>query len=158
LLFVQAYLGQTEKIANELLDLAYNGKFKIIFAPTDKDFFIKVQTGTNMKDDITLASQGEIAMTTVSISLALIEQSLGRFNSVCLDEIDGPLDSENRRSFISILKSQISKMSIEQVFVISHNDAFDSESMDMILLPGSHVDRDSEFFANKRIVFDSETL
>jgi DNA repair exonuclease SbcCD ATPase subunit len=156
LLFVQAYLGQTEKIANDLLDLAYGGRFKILFVPTDKDFFIKVIEGSNTKDDITLASQGEIAMTTVSISLALIEQSMGRFNSVCLDEIDGPLDSSNRRSFISILKSQIDKMGIEQVFVISHNDAFDAESMDLIILPGSGVDREGEFMANKRVVFDCD--
>ena len=55
-----------------------------------------------------------MAITTISLSLALIEQSIGNYNILCLDEIDGPLDSTNRTNFIDILNSQIDKLGIEQ--------------------------------------------
>ena len=137
LVFIQAYLGKTELIANELLNLAFNGEFEIHFHSSAKDFFIEVRTGENYKADIKLASQGEIALTTISISLALIEQSIGNFNILSLDEIDASLDSNNREAFISILNSQINKLGIEQVFIISHNNAFDSVPMNIIALHGS---------------------
>lgn len=156
LIFIKAYLDGTESIANDLLNIAYNGKFEIKFVPTAKDFFIQVRSGDNVIDDIKYASQGEIAMTTISLSLALIERSLGEFNILYLDEIDGPLDSGNRESFISILNKQIKKLNLEQIFVISHNNAFDECAMNLILLPGSEERKnDSMFMKNKKIIYDA---
>lgn len=156
LIFIKAYLDGTESIANDLLNIAYNGKFEIKFVPTAKDFFIQVRSGDNVIDDIKYASQGEIAMTTISLSLALIERSLGEFNILYLDEIDGPLDSGNRESFISILNKQIKKLNLEQIFVISHNNAFDECSMNLIMLPGSEERKsDSMFMKNKKIIYDA---
>ena len=154
LIFIQSYLEGTELIANELLNIAYNGKFEIKFIPTANDFFIQVRSGDNVIDDIKSASQGEIAMTTISISLALIERSLGEYNIVYLDEIDGPLDRDNRESFINIINKQIEKLNLEQIFVISHNNAFDNCPMNLILLPGSDsVCENSEFMKNKNIIY-----
>ena len=154
LIFIQSYLEGTELIANELLNIAYNGKFEIKFIPTANDFFIQVRSGDNVIDDIKSASQGEIAMTTISISLALIERSLGEYNIVYLDEIDGPLDRDNRESFINIINKQIEKLNLEQIFVISHNNAFDNCPMNLILLPGSDsVFENSEFMKNKNIIY-----
>lgn len=102
-----------------------------------------------------MASQGEIAITTISISLALIEQSIGAYNILCLDEIDGPLDSVNRGNFIDILNNQIQKLGIEQVFIISHNNAFDTAEMDLVLLKGNNVNKDNTvFMENKNIIFE----
>ena len=154
LVFIQAYLGKTELIANELLNLAFNGEFEIHFHSSAKDFFIEVRTGENYKADIKLASQGEIALTTISISLALIEQSIGNFNILSLDEIDASLDSNNREAFISILNSQINKLGIEQVFIISHNNAFDSVPMNIIALHGSEEKTmNTNFMDNKTIIY-----
>lgn len=159
LILIKMYLEETEQIANELLDIAYNGDFKIKFVTTEKDFNIEVIAKDNVKPDIRDASQGEIALTTLSISLALIEQSIGAYNILCLDEIDGPLDISNRANFINILDSQIDKLGIEQVFVISHNNAFDTCAMDLVLLKGNAVDKDNtSFFENKNIIFDYETI
>lgn len=154
LIFIQAYLGKTELIANELLNLAFNGEFEIHFESSPKDFFIQVRTGENYKSDIKLASQGEIALTTISISLALIEQSIGHFNILSLDEIDASLDSTNREAFISILNSQINKLGIEQVFIISHNNAFDSVPMNLIMLKGSEEKlSNTNFMENKTVIY-----
>ena len=155
LILMQLYLERTELIANELLALAYNGDFEISFKTSAKDFFIQVRSKENIKNDIKLASQGETSLTAISLSLALIEQSIGEYNILCLDEIDGPLDKKNREKFINILETQIEKLGIEQVFIISHNDAFDACEMNLILLNGSTVDvNNSTFMANKKILFN----
>lgn len=160
LILIQMYLAETEKIANELLNVAYNGDFQIKFLTTDKDFKIQVITKNGeVKDDISLASQGEVALTTISISLALIEQSIGEYNILCLDEIDGPLDSTNRENFISILNSQIEKLGIEQVFVISHNNAFDAYPLDLVLLKNNDVDITNEsYMENKTVIYNYADL
>lgn len=156
LILIQMYLAETEEITNELLNVAYNGDFKIKFLTTDKDFKIQVETKNHeIKDDILLASQGEVALTTISISLTLIEQSLGEYNILCLDEIDGPLDSSNRENFINILNSQIEKLGIEQVFVISHNNAFDAYPIDLVLLKNSDIDTsNSAYMENKTVIYN----
>lgn len=159
LILMKMYLEETESITNELLKIAFGGDFKIKFVTTEKEFAIQVQSKGNIKSDIKMASQGEIAITTISISLALIEQSIGGYNILCLDEIDGHLDSSNRNNFIDILNSQIQKLGIEQVFVISHNDAFDTAPVGMVLLKGNTVNKDNTVFMNnKDIVFDLEEV
>lgn len=76
---------------------------------------------------------------------------------MCLDEIDGPLDSFNRSHFIDILENQISKLGIEQVFVISHNNAFDSAATDLIILKGAEIDKENHIFMdNKTILYEYE--
>lgn len=156
LIFIKSYLEGTETIANELLNIAFGGKFEIRFVPTASDFFIQVRCGENIIEDIKLASQGEISLTTISISLALIERSLGEYNILYLDEIDGPLDANNRESFINIINKQIEKLNLEQIFIISHNNAFDNCKMNLILLPGSEeVKNNDEFMKNKEVIFDA---
>lgn len=156
LILMQLYLERTELIANELLDLAYGGDFEISFKTSAKDFYIQVRSKENVKSDIKLASQGETSLTAISLSLALIEQSIGEYNILCLDEIDGPLDKNNREKFINILETQIGKLGIEQVFVISHNDAFDACEMNLILLNGSTVDpSNASFMSNKKILYSN---
>lgn len=165
LVLIKMYLSQTEQIANDLLEVAYNGDFSIHFETTEKEFLIHVigkdpvTSVEYVKEDISLASQGEIALTTISISLALIEQAIGDYNILCLDEIDGPLDSSNRENFINILNKQMDKLGIEQVFVISHNNAFDVCPLDLVLLKNSDVDRhNSVFMENKNILFNYEDV
>lgn len=157
LILIKTYLEETEAIANELLSIAFGEDFRIKFLTTEKEFSIQVQSKENIKSDIKMASQGEVAITTISLSLALIEQSIGNYNILCLDEIDGPLDSKNRTNFMDILDGQINKLGIEQVFVISHNDAFDVAGMDLILLNGNNVNLENEsFMKNKNIIFNVE--
>jgi len=154
LYFIKAYLEKTKDIVNELLEIAFEGNFEINFVTDTKEFFIQVRTGETLKNDIKEASQGEVALTTISLSLALIEQAIGEYNIMALDEIDGPLDTNNRQNFLSILNTQIDKLGIEQVFVISHNDAFDTAAMDLILLKDNNVaQKGDEFMKNKQIIF-----
>lgn len=156
LYFIRGYLDKTKSITNHLLKLAFGDDFEISFNTTESDFFIRVRAGDNVKDDIKAASQGEIALTTISISLALMEQSIKKYNIMSLDEIDGSLDKDNRQNFIEILNKQISDLGIEQMFIISHNAAFDNCPLDLILLKRADTNtEDEEFMKNKNILLDA---
>lgn len=155
-IFTKVYLTGISEMANALLDIAYNGKFSIAFKLENGKFIIQVKSGSNIIDDISDASQGEIALTTISISLAIIEKSLTQYNILYLDEIDGALDDSNRSNFINILNKQVSKYGIDQVFIISHNNAFDACPMNLIMLNGSDTKKADEIFMkNKNIIFDN---
>lgn len=157
LYFIKSYLEKTKDITNDLLSIAFNDKFEIDFETTASDFFIRVRTGEYIKNDIVEASQGEISLATISISLALIEQSIGKFNILVLDEIDAALDAENRLNFISIIERQVAKLGLEQMFIISHNNAFDLISSNLVLCPGHSIDKDDKtFMENKTVIFEME--
>jgi DNA repair exonuclease SbcCD ATPase subunit len=157
LFFIDNYLKDIGVRANKLLDIAYDGQFKIKFDISASDFFINVfkSDGTFLKD-IGKASQGETSLTTVSLSLGMIERMMNTtlYNILYLDEVDSTLSTKNRRMFITLLEQQIEKLGIEQVFVISHNNEFDSHPVDLILLKENSVDTDDkEFMQNKSVIF-----
>lgn len=155
-LFIKTYLEDISDRVNELLNVAYDGAFQIRFNITSRDFLIEVYKGDGtMLNDIKQASQGELSMTTVSLSLAIMEKSIDRYNILYLDEVDATLSSENRRLFIDIVQKQIEKMGIEQVFVISHNNEYFSYPMNLVLLEGHDLDTDDEdLMSNKKIVYE----
>lgn len=132
-LIVKHYLQDTENITNELLDIAYNGEVIVEKFDINADTFsIPVYIHGARRPDVKLASQGEVAFLSVALSFALISQSLGKYNIMSLDEVDGPLDNENRKKFISILENQIERIGSEQNFLITHNDMFANYPVDII--------------------------
>lgn len=157
LLFIDVYLKKTKKIANELLEIIFKGKFYIEdFKLTESDFFISVRKPDGeLVEDVTGASQGEKALISIALSFALIQQSLRKYNILCLDEMDATLDASNRRSFIDMIERQLKTMGVEQCFIISHNEAFDPYPVNLLLFPGSSVDKNNiDFMHNKKIVSD----
>jgi len=156
LFFIEGYLNETRRIANELLNIAFDGKFFINkLNINESDFKIPIITDSPPeKEDIIECSQGEIALTKLSLSLALIEQSKTKYNIIFLDEIDSTLDTDNRRHFIDILEKQIERMNIDQLFIISHNNYFDSSNVDLILLDGNNINTSDKSFMNgKNVLF-----
>jgi len=153
--FIDNYLDKTKFITNNLLDISQNGRFAISFEVTDKDFFIKVyKNNGDILSDISQASQGETALTSLSLSLALIEQSMKKYNIFLLDELDGALDATNRRCFIDMVQSQMKVLNSEQVFIISHNNEFENIPIDMILLRDNNIDTNNkDFMTNKTVLF-----
>jgi exonuclease SbcC len=156
LFFIDGYLKETAKIANDLLDISHKGKFRLSFDIDDKNFYIRVHKddGT-MVDDISETSQGEEALSSVSLSFALIEQGIENYNILQLDEIDGTLSGINRRSFLTMMEKQIEKLNVNQLFIISHNKEFDAYPINLILLEDHEVDTDDEsYIENKNIVYN----
>ena len=162
--FQRVYLKQTAFLANKLLRIAYGDKFEISFELTDRDFFIRVTDNEgNVREDAKSLSDGEKSVVGLSLSLALIEQTGNRDKILYLDEADGVLDSNNRRSFINILENQLVLLGIEQCFIISHNDSFKDVAADVILLRDddvdqSHLETKEAFLENKNIIFDYKDL
>jgi len=161
LVFIGNFLKDISFRTNELLDLAYNGSFQIKFDITDSDFFINVfkSDGSNL-EDINDASQGETALTSISLSLSMIEKMIKDYNILYLDEIDATLDYNNRRNFIKLIENQIDILGMEQIFIISHNNEFDTYPIDLILLKDHGLDFLNEeckekeaFLEDKNIIF-----
>jgi DNA repair exonuclease SbcCD ATPase subunit len=157
LFFIDNYLKDIAIRANNLLDIAYGEQFKIKFDINSSDFYINVlkSDGTKLKD-IEEGSQGEQSLTTTSLSFGMVEKMMRdtTYNIMYIDEVDGVLSSNNRRTFMNILERQFDEMGVEQAFVISHNKEFDSQPVDLILLKNADVDiEDKEFMENKNIIF-----
>jgi DNA repair exonuclease SbcCD ATPase subunit len=157
LFFVQEYLKRTRDICNSLLKAACGDALRIhCFDLSEKDFLIKVATQDGqLLEDVKLASQGEVALVTIALSLSMIEQSMARYNVLSLDELDGPLDVDNRKGFVEMVRTMADRLGIEQIFVISHNGVFEQEVADMVLLRGSNYDDEDESVTDgKRVLYD----
>ena len=157
LIFINNYLTDIAERANDLLDMAYKGDFFIKFEVNEKEFKIIVVKGDGTElEDISLASQGETAMTNTSLSLSMLANITKGYNIMYFDEVDGTLDNENRRNFLSVLDRQIKTLGSEQTFIISHNNEFYSADVDLILLDKyeTKIDiNDKQLMANKTIVY-----
>lgn len=133
LLYIQIYLKNTQNIANELLDIIYDGELFINdFNISADEFKIPFTTKNTTIKDVSYASQGEKSFISVALSFALIYQSISQYNIMLLDEIDSTLDTTNREKFIQILERQLDMISGDQIFLISHNNMFNMYPVDII--------------------------
>lgn len=131
--YIKNYLGNTEEIANELLDIAYNGniyidKFKI----TQSEFSIPFYNRGHLLKDVKLASQGEISFISIALAFALASQTMHKYNIMLLDEIDAALDISYKEKFLKILENQLDRVRGEQCFLITHSNMFSSYPVDIV--------------------------
>ena len=134
LIFLQVYLKNCPIMMNNLLDTIYNGELQIEgFLIDENEFRIPFNKAGIRVPDISFASQGESSFISIVLSLSLIIQSMTKYDIICLDELDGPLDTKNREQFIKVLYEFIRQTGSEQIFLISHNNVFDNEAVDLIL-------------------------
>jgi DNA repair exonuclease SbcCD ATPase subunit len=147
LIFLQVYLKNCPIMMNNLLNTIYNGELQIDgFLINENEFRIPFTKSGIKVPDIVMASQGESSFISIVLSLSLIIQSMTKYDIICLDELDGPLDTKNREEFIKVLYSFIEQVNTDQVFIISHNNMFDNEPIDLILT--GDMDVDNYKFAN----------
>lgn len=148
-LFLQIYLNRCIMTINQMLGMAYDDLEISNFVINEKEFRIPyVKKGIEVAD-ITYASQGERSFLSLALSLALIIQTLDKYNIMLLDEVDATLDTNNRRHFISILERLISMTGSEQIFLITHNNMFDNYPVDVIMTGDVNIDN----FKNINIVW-----
>ena len=77
LYFIKSYLGNTEEITNELLNIAYDGKIYIdSFHITPKEFTIPFYNRGKWIKDVKYASQGELSFLSIALSFGLASQAL----------------------------------------------------------------------------------
>ena len=68
------------------------------------------------------------------LSFSLLYHSSTKYNIIKLDEIDGPLDQNNRLFFSDVLNNIMDIMGTEQCIMISHNAELQVDNADVILL------------------------
>lgn len=135
-IYMKQYLAKIQALANELLEIIYDGEFKLAqFNVTTDTFEVPYVKNGKKVPDIKYASQSELALGTMALSFALSNRSTGIYNILLIDELDAGLDSENRALFLRMLYKQMEILNSEQVFIISHNLAqMTNVPMDCIML------------------------
>lgn len=133
LCYIDVYLRDTREIANELLDIVYDGEIYLEkFELKEDDFrFPYVKNGL-LIDDVSSSSQGEQSFFNMAISSALRVQRLSDYNIALFDEVDGAFDDSNRQKFIPVLERQLELGKIKQAFLITHNQMFQKYPVDRI--------------------------
>lgn len=154
--FLRDFLDVTRSGVNELLDVAFSGALRLDFILNEKEFRVPVSLGSGRTiNDITEASEGQFALAKTVLSLALIRQTLAEsaMNIVYLDEVDGPLDRErNKERFAEIVDRLAVELRLQQIFLISHNEAFFTAPAGLVLFPGHGMPVTEDSFMHDKIV------
>ena len=143
LVFMELYLGKIISLANELLSNLFNGEYIIQpFIINESEFRIPCLGNGYLNDDISSMSSAQIAMISMILSFALLYNSSTKYNIIKLDEIDGPLDENNRILFTEVLNRIMNIMNTEQCVLISHNSELNVDDSDVIVLKSDHLSRE----------------
>ena len=134
-LFINMYMNTTLKLANELIQIIFNGDYVILpYVINDNEFRIPVGRNGIANDDISSLSTAEVSMISMIISFVLMHQSASKYNIASLDEIDGGLDNHNRIKFVYLIDQIMSILGMEQLILISHNNELNMNDCDVIIL------------------------
>ena len=135
LVFMELYMGKIIALANELLSHLFGGSYVIQpFIINESEFRIPCLGSGYINDDISSMSSSQIGMISMILSFSLLHHSSTKYNIIKLDEIDGPLDYNNRTLFIDVANRIMDIMGTEQCIMISHNTELQVEDSDVILL------------------------
>lgn len=143
LVFMELYMGRILNLANELLSFLFNGEYVIQpFIINESEFRIPCLGQGCLNDDISSMSSSQLTMISMIISFALLHTSSSKYNILKLDEIDGPLDENNRIMFVDVMNRIMDIMSVEQCIMVSHSSELQVDTSDVILLKSSHLSTD----------------
>ena len=133
--------------ANVMLSGAFNGALYLEeFIINSKDFVIPYKKNGDHGMDVSYASSSERSFISLCLTLAIVEEIVSKYGIVILDEIDRGFSDNAKYKFIDILGTQIRRVGIQQVFMVSHNYSFyEGYPIGYICFPGSNLtDRDAE--------------
>lgn len=140
--FINYYLDSIKYTANECLRVIYGDRLYIESMYADeKDFDIIYVKDGLIAGDVRSASQGESSFINIALSFAFLQQDVRDYNIILLDELDGVLDIDNKHRFLDILYNRLYHMNCQQCFLISHNDIYEDQDIDLILTDDSDISR-----------------
>ena len=144
LVYIQLFLRDCKDTLNDLISDVFGDSIEVLdFIINEKEFKIPYAINGSPVEDIAKASQGQKAIISLALSLALMRQAHSRWNIMLLDEMDGPLYKTDRSKFITILYKQLVAIDADQVFLISHNFTFEGNDVNVIMTTDEHVDKSS---------------
>lgn len=134
--YIEKYLGDIRKLANDLLKVIYNDKLVLAkFNITPDTFEVPYIKNGKKIPDVKYASQSEVSLMTMALSFAIATYASEKYNILMLDEVDGALDEESKFAFMQMLYIQMKKLKAEQFFIISQSMALMTNiPMDCIVL------------------------
>lgn len=127
---------------NELLDMVYHGKLKLLKSKTvidEDEFTIPYMKRSTVVSDISKASDGEKAIISLAFSLVLLNMTSGPYNILLLDEMDTTLDTASRAKYIELLEQFMMTIHAQQLFLISHNSMFDVYPVNILMTSHSTI-------------------
>jgi hypothetical protein len=140
-------------MANELLSMLFGGDYRLLpYIINENEFRIPFIGNGLTVDDVSRGSNSQKCMIGTIMNLVLLYQASTKYDIVCMDEIDGALDSYNRYEFINTVYQLIKILNINQLIMISHNIESDLSSVDVIKLKG--YDNDPTTYQGANVIFD----
>lgn len=127
--------------ANVMLSSAFNGNLYLDeFVINSKDFIIPYRKCGDVGMDVSFASSSERSFISLCLTLAIIEETANKYGIVILDELDRGFSDNTKYKFIEILGTQIRRIGINQVFMVSHNYSYyEGYDLGYICFPGSNL-------------------
>lgn len=138
---LEYFMDAVRTNANALLSGAFNGSLYLEeFIINSKDFIIPYKKNGDSGMDVSFASSSERSFISLCLTLAIMEEIVSSYGIAILDEIDRGFSDSNKYKFIEILGSQIKRVGITQVFMVTHNSSFyEGYNIGYILFPGSTI-------------------
>ena len=151
---IESFLNDLTVQTNEDLAKMWGSSLRIEeFKIDSNDFLIKINNNGTIVKDASLLSDGQMSILMTAISLALIESRINQFgyDILRLDEVDGCLDYERRKGFLSMIQNRLEELGSDLCAIITHNDEFEDIPCDIIILKGSNIDESK--LKNKNILY-----
>lgn len=141
LYLIKVFLDDCREILNDLVADVFADSLEILeFNISETEFKIPYRVNGMDIDDISTASQGQQSIISIALSFALVIQSMFDYNITLLDEVEGSLHKRDREKFFTILFKYLQAIGASQVFLITHNDAFDNVPSNIIMTTEEMVD------------------
>lgn len=140
---LEYFMDTVRSNANALLSGAFNGSLYLEeFIINSKDFIIPYKKNGDRGMDVSFASSSERSFISLCLTLAIMEEIVSSYGIAILDEIDRGFSSDSKYKFIEILGSQVKRVGITQVFMVTHNSAFyEGYNIGYILFPGADISK-----------------
>lgn len=143
---LEYFMDNVRQNANTLLSRAFNGALYLEeFEINSKDFIIPYKKNGDRGIDVSYASTAERSFISLCLTLAIMEEIMSVYTICILDEIEGGFSDINKHKFIDILGSQIKRVGISQIFMITHNyNFYEGFDLGYIMFPGSSLTKFKE--------------
>ena len=150
-IFMELYMHKILSMANDLLQMVFDGKFVLQpFIINESEFRIPCLGQGLINDDISSMSTSQKCIISMILSFSLLIHSSSRYNILKIDEIDGGLDTQNRLHFVGLLDYLMNYIGCQQCIMISHNSELDLSQADVIILR----DDSNEFGTQGNVIYN----
>ena len=132
--YVKMYMNDIIYTCNTLLGYMFNGALQLDMPIINEKQFSIPFIGPNgiQVPDVSNGSTAQKCMIGLVFSCASMMKSSNTYNILRFDEIDGGLDTDNRRLFIQVVNQIMNIMRSTQCIMVSHNSEFDTENVTTI--------------------------